>query len=164
MHRLILPAIQYWGTPVVLVSTLNEDGRVNVAPMSSAFWLGWSCMLGFDASSQTVRNLARERSAVLNLASVENVEAVNRLALTTGAANVPLHKRLLGYHHEPDKLGVAGLSTLPSVDVSAPRVAECQVQLEAVVENIRPFAKNDARMAVPSCVVEMRIVRVHADP
>ncbi|MDB4974546.1 MAG: hypothetical protein JWN48_2887, partial [Myxococcaceae bacterium] len=37
MHRLILPAIQYWGTPVVLVSTLNEDGRVNVAPMSSAF-------------------------------------------------------------------------------------------------------------------------------
>src|SRR4051812_39399219 len=117
MHRLILPAIQYWGTPVILVSTLNDDGSVNVAPMSSAFWLGWSCMLGFDASSQTVRNLVRERSAVLNLASVENVEAVNRLALTTGAANVPLHKRLLGYRHELDKLGAAGLTILPSVDV-----------------------------------------------
>ena len=40
MHQSIEPAILYFGTPVVLVSTLNEDGSANLAPMSSAFWLG----------------------------------------------------------------------------------------------------------------------------
>ncbi len=163
MHRTIEPAIQYWGTPVVLVSTLCEDGRVNVAPMSSAFWLGWSCMLGLDATSLTVANLERERSCVLNLASAANVDAVNALALTTGSKSVPLHKKLLGYRHEPDKLGTAGLSTLPSVAVPAPRIAECEVHLEAVVEKIRPFAGGDARMAIPACSVELRIVQVHVE-
>ncbi len=40
MHRSIEPAIHYWGTPVVLISSLNEDGSTNVSPMSSAWWLG----------------------------------------------------------------------------------------------------------------------------
>ncbi len=42
MHRVIDPSILYFGTPVVLVSSLNEDGSPNVAPMSSAWWLGWT--------------------------------------------------------------------------------------------------------------------------
>ena len=41
MHQLISPAILYLGTPVVLVSTVNENGSYNLAPMSSAFLLGW---------------------------------------------------------------------------------------------------------------------------
>lgn len=162
-HRAIAPAIHYWGTPVVLVSTLGPGGVVNVAPMSSAWWLGWSCMLGFDASSATVANLKRERECVLNLASSDEAEAVNALALTTGSASVPLHKRLLGYRHETDKLGRAGLTTVPSTRVRAPRVAECGVQLEAVVASIRPFARDDTRMAVPACAVEVRIVAAHVD-
>lgn len=162
--REIRPAVHYWGTPVVLVSTLNEDGTLNVAPMSSAWWLGWSCMLGFDASSQTVSNLSREREAVLNLTSASNASAVDRIALTTGAKSVPLHKRVLGYRHEPDKLGCAGLSTVPSVEVRTPRLAECPVQLECVVRSLRPFGQEDPRMAVPACAVEVRIVRAHAHP
>jgi len=39
-------AILYFGTPVALISTTNEDGSENLAPMSSVFWLGWRCMLG----------------------------------------------------------------------------------------------------------------------
>lgn len=163
MHRDVSPAIHYWGTPVVLVSTLNPDGGVNISPMSSAWWLGWSCMLGFDATSQTVHNLARERECVLNLASVDQADAVNALALTTGSASVPLHKRLLGYERVADKLGRAGLSAAPSALVKPPRVAECPVQLEAVVVRLRPFAKEDARMAVPACAVEVRLVKAHVD-
>jgi flavin reductase (DIM6/NTAB) family NADH-FMN oxidoreductase RutF len=162
-HRAIAPAIHYWGTPVVLVSTLGSDGTVNVAPMSSAWWLGWSCMLGFDASSATVANLKRERECVLNLASPAEADAVNALALTTGSAAVPLHKRLLGYRHEPDKLATAGLTALPSSAIRTPRVAECAVQLEAVVTSIRPFGRADTRMAIPACAVEVRIVAVHVD-
>lgn len=48
--------------------------------MSSAWWLGKSCMLGFGARSQTPANLLRERECVLNLPSVEQVAAVDRLA------------------------------------------------------------------------------------
>jgi flavin reductase (DIM6/NTAB) family NADH-FMN oxidoreductase RutF len=35
-HVTIEPSILYLGTPVVLISTLNEDGGANIAPMSSA--------------------------------------------------------------------------------------------------------------------------------
>lgn len=40
-HRVTEPNILYFGTPVVLVSTLNPNGTANLAPISSAFWLGW---------------------------------------------------------------------------------------------------------------------------
>jgi hypothetical protein len=53
----IEPSILYWGTPVVLNSTENPNGTFNLAPISSVFWLGWRCMLGFEASSQTAQNL-----------------------------------------------------------------------------------------------------------
>jgi flavin reductase (DIM6/NTAB) family NADH-FMN oxidoreductase RutF len=39
MHKTIEPSLPYFGTPVVVVSTLNEDGSANIAPMSSA-WFG----------------------------------------------------------------------------------------------------------------------------
>jgi flavin reductase (DIM6/NTAB) family NADH-FMN oxidoreductase RutF len=163
MHKNIAPAIHYWGTPVVLISTLNPDGSVNVAPMSSAWWLGWSCMLGFDASSQTVANLIRDRECVLNLASTETAEAVNRLARTTGSRAVPLHKRAMGWRYESAKLAHAGLTAIASLSVKPPRVAECLVQLEAIVVAIRPFAKRDPRMAIPACAVEVQIVQTHVE-
>lgn len=163
MHQDIEPAIHYWGTPVVLVSTLNEDGSTNLSPMSSAWWLGWSCMLGLDASSQTVANLRRTGECVLNLAGVAQAEAVNRLALSTGTARVPLHKKLLGYEHVGDKFEHAGLSRAPSVMVAPAAVAECPVHLEARVRHIRAFAEGDGRMAVPAVSVELSIVRTVAD-
>ena len=58
MHTVIEPAILYFGTPVALISTCNEDGSSNLAPMSSLWWLGRSCMLGFGAHSHTPRKSA----------------------------------------------------------------------------------------------------------
>lgn len=77
-------AILYLGTPVVLISTTNEDGSANPAPMSSAFWLGWRCTLGLDASSKTTENLIRGGECVLNLPSPDEVAAVDRLAPPLG--------------------------------------------------------------------------------
>lgn len=39
-HVTITPSILYFGTPVVLLSTENEDCSLNLAPMSSAWALG----------------------------------------------------------------------------------------------------------------------------
>src|SRR5690606_31985144 len=117
MHVVIDPAILYFGTPVVLISTLNEDGSPNLAPMSSAWWLGRSCMLGLGARSHTPANLLRTGECVLNLPSVDLVAAVDRLARTTGSDPVPPHKVAMGYRHVRDKFAAAGLTPVASVDV-----------------------------------------------
>ena len=162
MHINVEPSILYFGTPVVLVSTLNQNGTTNVAPMSSAWWLGWNCMLGLGARSHTAHNLLREKECVLNLPSVALVAAVNRLARLTGSDPVPPHKLSMGYRHEKDKLGVSGLNHAPSDLVNAQRIAECPVQLEAVLESTRPFGTRPDK-ASTAIAFEVRIVRTHID-
>jgi flavin reductase (DIM6/NTAB) family NADH-FMN oxidoreductase RutF len=162
MHITIEPSILYFGTPVVLISTLNQDGTTNVAPMSSAWWLGWNCMLGLGARSHTAHNLLREKQCVLNLPSVALVPAVNRLARLTGSDPVPPHKQAMGYRHEKNKLGVAGLHTVASESVNAQRIVECPVQLEAVLETTHPFG-NRPDKASTALAFEVRVVRTHID-
>jgi flavin reductase (DIM6/NTAB) family NADH-FMN oxidoreductase RutF len=82
MHIRSESPILYFGTPVVLISTINEDGTPNLSPMSSAWWLGWRRMLDLDASSKTTENIKRTGECVLNLPSADMVDAVAR---TTGS-------------------------------------------------------------------------------
>jgi flavin reductase (DIM6/NTAB) family NADH-FMN oxidoreductase RutF len=161
MHVEIDPAILYFGTPVVLISTVNEDGSANLAPMSSAWWLGRSCMLGLGARSHTPANLLRTKECVLNLPSADQVAAVDRLARTTGSDPVPPHKAAMGYHHVRDKFGAAGLTPIAARDVGAPRVRECPVQLEAVLEGVHPLAQSDSERRGRLLGIEVRVVRVH---
>jgi flavin reductase (DIM6/NTAB) family NADH-FMN oxidoreductase RutF len=162
MHISVEPSILYFGTPVVLLSTLNEDGTTNVAPMSSAWWLGWNCMLGLGASSHSGMNLRRERECVLNLPSVAEVEAVNRLARLTGSNPVPPWKQSVGYRHEKNKCEIAGLTSSPSTEVRAPRIDQCPVQLEAVLERHQPFGQGPDKE--PGAIAyEVRVVRAHVD-
>lgn len=163
MHKLVDPAILYFGTPVVLISSTNEDGSPNLAPMSSAWWLGRSCMLGLGARSKTPQNLLRTGECVLNLPSVAQVAEVDRLARLTGSDPVPPHKVAMGYRYERDKFGVAGLTPVPSVDVAPPRVAECPVQLEAVLEGTHGLAASDPQRRGNLVALEVRIVHVHVD-
>ena len=48
-HKRIEPAILYLKTPVVLNSTVNEDGSYNLAPISSAFCWGGVARPRFEA-------------------------------------------------------------------------------------------------------------------
>jgi flavin reductase (DIM6/NTAB) family NADH-FMN oxidoreductase RutF len=163
MHRTVDPAILYFGTPVVLVSTLNEDGSYNLAPMSSAWWLGWRCMLGFGARSKTPQNMLRTGECVLNLPSAEMVSFVDKLALTTGSNPVPEFKVQRGYRHEREKFDIAGLTPVPSQTVAPPRVLECPVQLEAKLDGVHPIAENDEQGRGKLIGLEVRIERVHID-
>ncbi len=156
------PAILYFGTPVALISTMNPDGSANLAPMSSIFWLGWRCVLGLAAQSATTRNLIANRECVINLPSVDQAAAVDRLALTTGSQEVPQSKALRGYRHEAQKFGLAGLTPVAAETVTPPRAGECPVQLEAVIEHHRPLAADDPVVGRFTVVLEARITRVHA--
>lgn len=157
------PNILYLGTPVVLISTRNEDGSANIAPMSSAFWLGWRCVLGLGASSKTTENLIRTGECVLNLPSVREVGAVNRLARLTGTKTVPAGKVAKGYRYEPNKFEFAGLTQVPSETVSPPRAAECPIQMEAVLAASHGLG-DDSPWKGGISVFEVRIQRVFALP
>ena len=163
MHSAIEPAILYFGTPVVVIGTQNEDGTPNLAPMSSVFWLGWRCVLGLGAASKTAHNLRRTRECVLNLPSVREVDGVNRLALTTGADPVPEAKAARGYRHVKDKFAAAGWSEAPAETVDAPRVQQCPVQLEASVEAIHHIAADDDALRGRLLSFDVRIKRVHVE-
>lgn len=154
-HITIDPAILYLGTPVVLLSTTNEDGTPNLAPISSAFWMGHTATLGLGLASHSLANLRRTRELVINLPSHHQVDAVDRLALTTGAEQVNAWKSAAGYRHHKDKFGLAGLTPSRSDVVTAPRAAECPVALEACVEAIHE---------TDHALVMAQVVRVHVHP
>jgi hypothetical protein len=69
--------ILYVGTAVVLLSTIDDDGRPSLAPMSPAWWPGWRCTLGLASISKTTENLRRTGECVLNLLSAAQVGAVD---------------------------------------------------------------------------------------
>jgi len=156
MHKVIEPKILYFGTPVVLISTANEDGSFNLAPFSSVWWINQSCMAGLSQHSQTYTNLERERECVLNLPSADLVAAVDRLALLTGKKEFPASKREMGYEYEPNKFKKAALYPAKADLVDAPLAEECPIQLEAKVEKIHRFDEPGSIAAI-----EMKIVRCH---
>ncbi len=119
-------------------------------------------MLGLGAKGHTAANLLREEECVLNLPSIHQVEPVNRLARLTGSDPVSPHKQAMGYRHERNKFGVAGLTAVSSELVKAPRVLECPVQLEAVLERSHAFGHRPEK-APAALAFEVRIVRAHID-
>lgn len=162
MHVTAHPSILYFGTPVALLSTVNEDGSANLAPMSSVFWLGWRCYLGLQGISKTTGNLRRTGQLVINLPSSAQVAAVDRLARVTGTEPVPDDKLTRGYRFVKDKFALAGLTPIDAETVQAPRAAECPIQLEAVLEHEHGYDAHGP-LAGYIAVLEARITRVHVD-
>lgn len=156
-HVTISPKILYFGTPVVLLSTCNEDGTANLAPMSSAWALGQRIVLGIGAEGQSAANLRERPELVVNIPSPELWPAVERLAPLTGRHPVPESKRGT-FRFEPDKFGAAGLRPEPAELVSPPRVAECPLQFEARAEKLHEGGDG------AFVIVEAAVLRVHADP
>ncbi|KUJ52802.1 flavin reductase [Streptomyces albus subsp. albus] len=156
-HVTVTPSILYFGTPVVLLSTENENGSFNLAPMSSAWALGHVIVLGLGAEGQTAHNLRSRRDLVVNLPGPAQWPAVERLAPLTGRTPVPASKRG-SFRFEPDKFAAAGLRPQPSERVRPPRVAECPMQLEARVARAQPDSTGDF------LIVEAQVLKVHADP
>jgi flavin reductase (DIM6/NTAB) family NADH-FMN oxidoreductase RutF len=167
-HATISPAIFYWGTPVVLITTQNPDGTSNIAPMSSAWWLGNRCMLGLGAISQSTINLIRTKQCVLNLASDNMTGAINALARTTGSPEIltaqsgegyKYFKRMNGYEYVQDKFGRAGLTPLNSDLVVPARIAECPAQMEAELVGVYEMMQ-DADMK-GFIALEVKVLRTH---
>ena len=147
MHQVINPAILYWGSAVIIISTTNPDGTTNLAPMSSAWWLGQHCMLGLAAESQTTINLQRTKQCVLNMPSASMVAQVNGLAKTTGRETLSPFKKAAGYRYVKDKFAVGALTPMPSEVVEPARVEECPVQMEAELRAVNEMNRDEEGMS-----------------
>ena len=69
-----------------------------------------------------------------------------------------------GYRYVKDKFALAGLTPVASHTVAAPRVRECPVQLEAVLEGKHTMARGDRLLHGAALALELRMTRVHLSP
>lgn len=155
--RVIDPPILYYGTPVALIATLNEDGTSNLAPMSSNWALQKTIVLGLGLSSKTVANLRKRPELTINFPDAALWEHVERLAPLTGATPIPEAKLALNFRYEAKKFEAAGLTPAASEIVAPPRVLECPIQFEARAIEIRMSSGEDS-----FAIVEANVMRVHA--
>ncbi|QIK64853.1 flavin reductase family protein [Leucobacter viscericola] len=134
-HRVIEPSVLYFGNPVGVVSSLNEAGTSNLAPISSFWALDNLLVIGLGSDGHTVANLRRNPELVLNLANGETWQTVEKLGGMTGADPVPTSKRK-GSRFIANKFEAVGWHPLPSDTVAPQRAAELPVHLEAKVTSI----------------------------
>jgi len=158
--RTIEPKILYFGTPVALISSLNEDGTTNLAPMSSFWALGWTLMLGLLDETKTAENLARIPECVVNLPSPEMWQKVEALAPLTGKNPVPEIKAKQ-FRFEADKFAAAQLTRLASELIRPARVMECPVHLEARVTRLHRMEGEKLKQLGGGIAAEVEVIRVH---
>lgn len=158
--RTIEPKILYFGTPVALISSLNEDGSTNLAPMSSFWALGWTLMLGLLDETKSAENVARHPECVVNLPAPGMWRSVERLAPLTGKNPVPEIKAKQ-FCFEADKFGAAQLAPLASDLVRPARVRECPVQMEARVVAVHKLHGDRLQQLGGGVAAEVEILRVH---
>jgi flavin reductase (DIM6/NTAB) family NADH-FMN oxidoreductase RutF len=158
--RTIEPKILYFGTPVALISSLNEDGRTNLAPMSSFWALGWTVVLGLLDETKTADNMRRHPECVVNLPAPEMWQQVEKLAPLTGKSPVPELKEKQ-FHFEREKFDAAGLTPLASDVVKPARAKECPVHLEARVRAMHKLGGEKLEQLGGGVAAEVEVVRVH---
>ena len=156
-HETINPSILYYGTPVLLLSTLNDDGSTNLSPLSSSWALGDCLVLGLGIQGKAYENLKRHPECVINLPDASMWRSVESLGRYTGTYPVPEEKRQMGYECCSEKFEAAGLTAQDSHRVKPLRIAECPLQIEASVQHIRT-PEHTPFMAV----VEVKSLEVHA--
>jgi len=158
--RTIEPKILYFGTPVAIVSSLNEDGTTNIAPISSFWALGWTVMLGLLDETKTSENLTRHPECVINIPSPDMWQAIEKLAPLTGKSPVP-NIKAKQFHFEADKFGAAGLTPLLSELVKPERVLECPVHLESRVSKMHEMKGAKLVELGGGVAAEVEVIRIH---
>ncbi|MGC9271282.1 flavin reductase family protein [Acidiphilium sp.] len=124
--------------PIAWVVSLNAAGHLNAAPFSffNVFGAGPPILcIGIGARKpgdikDTGENIRTTGEFVVNLVAQTNAAAMNITAIDFGP--------------EIDELAEAGLTTLPSVKIKPPRIAESPVAMECKLHSIIEFGPDRA--------------------
>ncbi len=117
-------------TPISLVSAVNEEGLVNVAPISQILFLSYNgenwpktLVIGIASYEKGRRRVKRiyqsileTREFVVNIPSDDMADTINKLA----------QKYPSGF----DKFKAYGLTPIPSLKIKTPSVRECKIHFE----------------------------------
>lgn len=143
--------------PIAFVSTVNAEGRRNLAPFS---FFNAVCPNppvvcfspvyrpgadGRHAAKDTLRNIEQTGEFVVNIVSEDFAEAMN----ATSADFPP----------EVDEFEISGLTPAPSLIVRPPRVAEARVQMECKLLQLVRVSERP----LGACLVLGQVVRFHID-
>lgn len=119
--------------PILLISTIGEDGVFNVAPFS--FVTGVSLkptLIGFEISTRrdgrkkdTINNIERTKEFVVNVVTEDMVEAMNLASAD--------------YPSDVDEFKESGLTPVKGDIVKVPRVAESPISFECRLIKILEF-------------------------
>jgi flavin reductase (DIM6/NTAB) family NADH-FMN oxidoreductase RutF len=154
---IINPKILYYGTPVILLNTLNPDGTTNISPISSSWALGDYIILGIGVGGKALENLHSHPECVLNIPDPALWKKVERLAPYTGKNPVPEYKKEIGFSYIKEKFLVSELTEIESKSVVPTRIMECPIQIEAKVLNVRFPDYSDL-----FAIIETKVQMVHA--
>lgn len=140
--------------PVVLITTADLDGNVNCAPKN---WVSCAGSHGFlfvcSTEHDTYMNAQTTREFVVNVPGADLVPKLHALS-RRGTASWE------------NELTRAGLTALPSKEVTPPRIGECRAHLECRVDLIHPLNKTEdpkTEKAGTDVLVVGRIVAASAD-
>ncbi len=121
--------------PIAWVTTVDPEGRVNLAPFS--FFNAFGANPPVVVFSPTLRRDGGKKD------TLRNVEATGEFVLNAAveplAEKINLTSKELPYGQSEVEL--AGLTLLPSVKVKPPRIAETPVTMECKVLQIVPIGK-----------------------
>ena len=116
--------------PIAWVTTLDSQGRVNLAPFS--FFNAFGARPPVVVFSPTLRRDGSKKDTLLNLESIPEFvlnAAVEELAQQVNASSTELPRG-------QSEVDYTGLNLRPSAKVRPPRIAESPVQLECLVRQV----------------------------
>jgi flavin reductase (DIM6/NTAB) family NADH-FMN oxidoreductase RutF len=118
--------------PIAWVTTISTTGGVNLAPFS--FFNAFGANPPIVVFSPTLRRDASKKDTLLN------VEATGEFVLNAAVAELAELVNLSSKEVPPEEseIELTGLTTVPSVKVKPPRVAESPAQMECKVRQIIP--------------------------
>jgi len=156
----IQPKILYFGTPVALITTIDEKGISNIGPISSAWALGYNLLLGLGCESKTYHNLILNKECVVNLPSAALFEKIEKIADLTGLNPVPENKSKQ-YRYEPDKFLAGDFKMMSAEKVLPQAIADCPLQLEAVLQH-HYIMESGTDGAPLIAAVQVKVINVRA--
>nr|WP_243239598.1 flavin reductase family protein [Sulfobacillus harzensis] len=141
--------------PIAWVTSCDKEGRVNAAPFSFFTCLasnppliGITIMSRQGAPKDTLANARETREFVVNIASEENLEALNRTSIEAP--------------HSFSETAYAGLHLIPAQNVGVPAIADALIHIACRYETEVAFGNQD-NQTHPAHLLVGRIVSMEVD-
>jgi len=130
------PSTLLYPVPVVLVTSVDEDGKPNIITIA---WAGTVCsippMVGISIrpSRYSHQLISSSREFVVNMPTADQLRAVDYCGMVSG--------------RDVDKFKATGFTPIPGTRIKTPLIKECPVNMECQVKHIISLGAHDLFVA-----------------